>query len=211
MGEEIKEKTESKEFDLDGVKLFAKNDEDFQKAKLKLESMRSGFNDLKAAKEKETNSKADSDRRAAALEAANKGLWEEAEQKFSAKYVEQIKERDDKLTKFQTKFIDGEIKSLLSQRTDIVPSAHEIILKTIKMDNKFDFDSDVLKANGKPAKEIVDDFLKDKDYWKLHKGPIGSGAGLKSHQLNGSEKASINKASSDQMAMVEAFRKLKEK
>jgi hypothetical protein len=168
-----------KEFDLDGVKLYAKNEDEFNKAKTKLDTMRTGYKEVLTAKEKAAQEKADAERKLELKTLAEKGLWEDAEKKISEKYINEIKTKDESLAKLSGKVIDGELKGLLASNPELLPEAINDALKLLKADHKFDFDGETLKANGKPAKEVISDFLKDKNYWKKANLPAGTGAGRK--------------------------------
>jgi hypothetical protein len=112
------------------------------------------FNEV-SLKMKEYETKAQENaRKAQALEAARSGDIQAAEAAFNQKL-------EEKVSKFRSKIVEGEIRSALSNHEDFLGGdVTADVIKLLKAEHNFDLgDDDVVKVGDKDVKTIVKEFL----------------------------------------------------
>ena len=129
------------------------------------------FNEINTKVKEYETKLTEATRKAQALEAARNGAVAEAEALFNQKL-------DEKLNKFKSKVVDGELKSALTSHPEFLNSEETIqdALSLIKAQNALDLDDDNnITAAGKDIKTIVNEFISSRPaFKKVGKGNTNS-------------------------------------
>lgn len=122
------------------------------------------FKDLKTKVDNYEKELTETKRRAEGLEKAKNGALAEAEAIFSQKV-------QAKLDRLHTKLVDQEIESTLKSIPEFIGTEDvtKDVMKLLKVDNKFVVDEEtgeIKTDTGKPAKELVQEFVNARDTLK---------------------------------------------
>lgn len=136
----------------------------------KRDSRHAVFRDLDAKVKTYEQTIADTKRQAEAQKAALEGKLSEAEALFS-------KKSEDKLANIQNHLINREIESVLLSDDTFIKDSKEDAIKLLKADMKFSMSEDgtTILAGDKPAKDMINEWLKNKAIFKRAQGAPPTG------------------------------------